>query len=77
MPSANATPIPTLRGWWMFQNSSTSATQSGTPGTRPHGIRFSRNAAARLKTMKYGLTGCRMYWGRLIAALLATARSRA
>lgn len=35
-----------------------------------YGIRFSRNVVVRLKMMKYGLIGCRMYCGWFIVGFL-------
>jgi len=59
-PMQKATPMPTLRGWWMPQNTSTSATKSGAPTQRPQGIRLSMKAHTRLNVMNSGLTGSRM-----------------
>ena len=55
-----ATPMPTLRGWWMPQKTSTSATKSGAPVQWPQGSRLSMKAQVRLNAMNSGLTGSRM-----------------
>jgi hypothetical protein len=44
--------MPTLRGWWMFQNTSTSATKSGIHSVVPQGIRLNRNASTKVSAMK-------------------------
>ncbi|MNX99711.1 hypothetical protein D3C86_1321770 [compost metagenome] len=49
--------MPTLRGWWMFQNTSTNATMSGIQSVVPHGIRLNRNATMNVTAMNAGLTG--------------------
>jgi hypothetical protein len=58
----NAMPMPTLRGWWTFQNTSTSARVSGTQAIRPHGSTFTMNAAsASVNAMNAPLAGSSRY----------------
>ncbi len=49
--------MPTRRGWCTFQNSSASASQSGTSGSWPQGNRFSSSAATSEPQMKNGFAG--------------------
>ena len=44
-------PMPTLRGWWTFQNTSTRATKSGMPKSRPQGMMFRITASRMVNAM--------------------------
>src|SRR5690606_25102402 len=58
-------PIPTSRGWWMFQNTSTRARKSGMAGICAQGSMFSSSAPTMLAVMKTRLAGSSRYSGRV------------
>ena len=59
-------PMPTLRGWWMFQNTSTSARKSGMHARRrrPSGSRFRTNASDQRERDEPRLRGQQEVFGR-------------
>src|SRR5687767_6411218 len=61
-PSAQATPRPTSRGCRMHQNTSTSATKSGTRRRSRQGRKLRNSASANEAMMVLARTGCRICW---------------